>query len=271
MDWPANEPSRRQMEQTLQSQIESIKEADLLIGIPSYNSAQTIGPVVRAVTAGLHKYFPGVKAVLINSDGGSTDGTREEVERTQVEEFKILFTSHPVHPIHQIAPPYHGIPGRENAFRTIFEATQGVNARACAVVDTDLKSITPEWIGSLLRPVYEEDFDYVGPVYARHKFDGTITNGIVCPLTRALYGKRVRQLIGGDFGLSGRLAQFYLTRDVWETDIARFGIDIWMATLAISEGYKVCQAFVGPKVYDSRGPKGILRRCSLRLFLLSIV
>jgi len=123
------------------------------------------------------------------------------------------------------------------------------------VVDADLRSIAPEWIESLFKPVYEEGFDYVAPVYARHKFDGTITNGIVYPLTRALYGKRVRQPIGGDFGLSGRLAQFFLTEDVWETEVARFGIDIWVTTIAICEGYKVCQAFLGPKVYESKGPE----------------
>jgi hypothetical protein len=105
---------------------------------------------------------------------------------------------------------------------------------------------------SLLRPVYEEGFDYVVPIYARHKFDGTITNGIVYPLNRALYGKRVRQFIGGDFGFSGKVANFYLTKEVWETDLARFGIDIWMTTLAISEGYKVCQSFLGPKIYEAK-------------------
>jgi len=243
------------MEESFHAEVAQTKEAELLIGIPSHNSAQTIGPVVRAVIAGLNRYFPGVKAVLIHSDGGSTDGTREEVERARVEEFKILFTSHPVHPVHQIAPPYHRIPGKENAFRTIFEATQLLNAKACALVDSDLKSITPEWVELLLRPVYDGGFDYVVPIYSRHRFDGTITNGIVYPLTRALYGKRVRQPIGGDFGLSGRLTQYYLTKEVWEMDVARFGIDIWMTTLAITEGYKVGQAFLGPKIYGPKGPE----------------
>jgi hypothetical protein len=94
----------------------------------------------------------------------------------------------------------------------------------------------------------------VAPLYARHKFDGTITNSIVYPLTRALYGKRVRQPIGGDFGFSGELANFYLTKDVWETDVARFGIDIWMTTLAIAEGYKVCQSYLGAKIHDAKDP-----------------
>jgi glycosyltransferase involved in cell wall biosynthesis len=242
------------MEKLFEIQLKEIKEADILIGIPSYNNSRTIGHVVRAVMAGLAKYFPKAKAVLVNSDGGSTDSTQEEVKKVGIEDFKMILTSHPVHPLHKIVTPYHGITGKGSAFRTIFEAAKLLNAKACAVVDSDLRSITPEWMELLLRPIYEEGFDYVAPLYARHKFDGTITNSIVYPVTRALYGKRVRQPIGGDFGFSGRLATFYLTKDVWETDVARFGIDIWMTTLAIAEGYKVCQSYLGAKIHDAKDP-----------------
>jgi glycosyltransferase involved in cell wall biosynthesis len=242
------------MEKSIQDQLEGVKEADILIGIPSYNNVRTIGHVVRAVMAGLAKYFPGAKAVLVNSDGGSTDGTQEEVKRVQIEDFKTILTSHPVHPIYKIVTPYHGIPGKGSAFRTIFEVAKSVNAKVSAVVDSDLRSVTPEWVELLIRPIYEEGFDYVAPLYARHKFDGTITNSIVYPLTRVLYGKRVRQPIGGDFGFSGELAQYYLNKDVWETDVARFGIDIWMTTLAIAEGYKVCQSYLGAKIHDAKDP-----------------
>lgn len=242
------------MEKSLQTQLEEIQETDILIGIPSYNNVRTIGHVVRAVTAGLAKYFPGAKAALFNSDGGSTDGTQEEVEKVQIEDFKTILTSHPVHPVHKIITPYHGVPGKGSAFRAIFEAAESLKAKACAVVDSDLRSITPEWMELLLRPIYEEGFDYVAPLYARHKFDGTITNSIVYPLTRALYGKSLRQPIGGDFGFSGQLAKFYLTKEVWETDVARFGIDIWMTTLAIAEGYKVCQSYLGAKIHDAKDP-----------------
>ncbi len=228
--------------------------ADILVGVPSYNNARTIGHVVRAVMAGLAKYFPRAKAVLVNSDGGSKDGTQEEVKKVQIEDFKTILTSHPVHPLSKIVTPYHGIPGKGSAFRTIFEAAVSLGAKACVVVDSDLRSITPEWMELLLRPVYEEGFDYVAPLYARHKFDGTITNSIVYPLTRALYGKRIRQPIGGDFGFSGKLASFYLTQEVWETDVARFGIDIWMTTLAIAEGYRVCQSYLGAKIHDAKDP-----------------
>lgn len=238
----------------IQDSIEEIKEADILIGIPSYNNARTIGHVVRAVQAGLAKYFPDKKAVLVNSDGGSTDGTTDVVQATTVEDFQSILLHHRVSPVFKIATPYHGIPGKGSAFRTIFEIAAALNVKACAVVDSDLRSITPEWIELLIKPVVGGGFDYVSPLYHRHKYDGTITNSIVYPVTRALYGKRIRQPIGGDFGFSGALAKFYLTKDVWETDVARYGIDIWMTTTAVANNFRVCQAFLGAKIHDPKDP-----------------
>lgn len=238
----------------IQDTIEKIKEADILVGIPSYNNERTIGHVVRAVQAGLTKYFPDKKSVLVNSDGGSTDATREVVQNTVLDDVQSIIFSHRISPVFKIATPYHGVPGKGSAFRTIFGIADALNAKACAVVDSDLRSITPEWIELLIKPVIDSDFDYVAPLYHRHKYDGTITNSIVYPITRALYGKRVRQPIGGDFGFSGRLAKFYLTKDVWETDVARYGIDIWMTTTAIANNFKICQSFLGAKIHDPKDP-----------------
>jgi glycosyltransferase involved in cell wall biosynthesis len=238
----------------ISEQLGSIKTADILVGIPSYNNARTIGHVVRAVQAGLAKYFPERKAVIVDSDGGSTDGTAELVRNSAIENYQSILLHHRVEPVFKMAVPYHGIAGKGSAFRTIFELAEALNVQACAVVDSDLRSITPEWVELLLKPVLLEGFDYVAPLYHRHKYDGTITNSIIFPLTRALYGKRVRQPIGGDFGFSGRLARHYLTKDVWQTDVARYGIDIWMTTEAIANDFKVAQAFLGAKIHDPKDP-----------------
>jgi len=238
----------------IREKLEDIKEADILVGIPSYNNARTIGHVVRAVKAGFAKYFPDRKCVLVNSDGGSTDGTMDVVQNAAIEDFQSILLHHRVRPAFKITTPYHGIPGKGSAFRTIFEIADILNVKACAVVDSDLRSITPEWIELLIKPVVEGNLDYVAPLYHRHKYDGTITNSIVYPLTRALYGKGIRQPIGGDFGFSGKLARFYLSKDVWETDVAKYGIDIWMTTTAIANNFKVCQSFLGAKIHDPKDP-----------------
>jgi hypothetical protein len=68
----------------------------------------------------------------------------------------------------------------------------------------------------------------------------------------------VRQPIGGEFGFSGRLAAHYLSRPVWESDVARFGIDIWMTTTAVADDFRVCQSFLGAKIHDPKDPSADL-------------
>jgi hypothetical protein len=41
---------------------------------------------------------------------------------------------------------------------------------------------------------------------------------------------------------------------VWESDVARFGIDIYMTTTALVGGRKVMQAFLGAKIHDPKDP-----------------
>lgn len=236
--------------QDLASRIREIGSADLVVGIPSYNNARTIGHVVRMVEAGLEMYFPDRKTVVMNADGGSTDGTQEAVRSAASDPGSVLTTAAPA----RIVTAYPGIPGKGSAFRAIFETARALGAKACAVVDSDLRSITPEWMDLLIGPVLREGYDFTAPFYLRHKYDGTITNSMVYPLTRMLYGRRVRQPIGGDFGFSGELAAHWARQPVWETDVARYGIDIWMSTTALAGGFKVCQAFLGAKIHDAKDP-----------------
>ena len=241
-------------ETSVEGRLAELAEVDVIVGIPSFNNAGTIGHVVRAAAAGLAKYFPERRALIVNSDGGSADGTRDVVASSEFGSPGTILISHKTTPIQKIVTPYHGIPGKGSAFRAIFAIAERLKAKACAVVDSDLRSINPEWIHLLIGPVLLEGFEFVAPLYLRHKYDGTITNSIVYPLTRALYGKEVRQPIGGDFGLSGRLASHYLAKKVWDSDVARFGIDIWMTTTAIADGFKVCEAFLGAKIHNAKDP-----------------
>ena len=121
-------------------------------------------------------------------------------------------------------------------------------------MDSDLRSILPEWIELLAGPILKGGYDYVAPLYSRHKHDGTITNTVTYPLTRALYGLRIRQPIGGDFGVSGDLVRHYLESPGWTPDVSKFGIDVWMTTTALTGGFAVCQARLGAKVHDPKDP-----------------
>ena len=223
--------------------IEEIESADILMGIPCYNNERTIAHVIQMVTHGLAKHYKDQRSVIFVADGGSTDDTREVAREFQIKPWQ-----------EKVVSIYRGPGGKGTALRSVFEAANRLKVGACAVVDSDLRSITSDWVQYLLDPVLSRDYQFVSPVYLRHKYDGTITNSIVYNITRALYGKRIRQPIGGDFAISREVAKFYAEQDIWETDVARFGIDIWMTTNAITQGFRICQSNLGAKIHDAKDP-----------------
>jgi len=242
----------------VRDQIARLGEADIMVGIPSFKNAATIGYVVKAAQAGLVQYFPDLRPVVVNSDAGSPDGTASVVIETEppeyIEQILLVRSSHKLQRVSLTYPEINGVGGKGAALRTIFEIADALKVQALVVVDSDLRSIVPEWIELLAGPILKGGYDFVAPLYARYKYDGTITNTVTYPLTRALYGHRIRQPIGGDFGVSGDLVRHYLTLDDWTDDVSKFGIDIWMTTSALAGGFAVCQTRLGAKIHDPKDP-----------------
>jgi glycosyltransferase involved in cell wall biosynthesis len=221
---------------------DNVREAEIIVGIPSYNEADTIAVPTDTAARGLMEFFPTAKSVIINVDNDSPDGTRQAFMDTPTKVPKVY-----------ISTP-KGVRGKGNNLRNLFKAAVELDARAVAVVDADLQSITPQWIQFLIEPLMGR-YDYVTPIYLRHKYDGTITNHIAYPMVRTLGGVRVRQPIGGDFGFSGRLARAFLAEKLWNDKVANFGIDIWMTIIAVARQFNVCQAFLGtPKIHRAKDP-----------------
>ena len=242
----------------VREQIARLGRADIMVGIPSYKNAATIGHVVRAAHAGLVQYFPDHRPVLVNADAGSPDGTGRVVIETEPPDYvESILLVRPANKLDRVTltyPEIDGVGGKGAALRTIFAMAAALDVEALVVVDSDLRSIGPEWIELLAGPILKGGYDFTAPLYSRHKHDGTITNTFTYPLTRALYGLRIRQPIGGDFGMSGDLVRSLLARNDWTPDVSRFGIDIWMTTSAITGGFAVCQARLGAKVHDPKDP-----------------
>ena len=225
---------------------DGIKEADIVVAIPSYNEADSIAFPTTQASIGLKRYFSDRRCVIINCDNNSPDNTKDVFLNTPTDVPKIYIST----------PP--GIKGKGNNFKNLFRKVLELGAEAVVVVDADLKSITPQWIKNLGEPLYM-DFSYVTPLYVRHKYDGTITNGIAYPMCRALYGRRIRQPIGGDFGFRSELANVYLESETWNEAVANFGIDIWMTTIALTQRIQVCQSYMGrPKIHRPKDPAASL-------------
>ena len=218
-----------------------VKQADLVVGIPSYNEADNIFFVAEQIDKGLTKYFKQYKAVIINVDHNSPDNTKGAFLSAKTKTAKIYIST----------PP--NLPGKGNGFYNLFKFAKNLKTQAIVVVDADLKSISPEWIKWLITPILQ-GIDYATPFYSRCEYDGTITNNICYPLIYGLFGYNIRQPIGGDFSFSSKLLEYWL-KQRWHKTVYQYGIDIFMTMNAILGGFKIAQAGLGAKIHKPSAPK----------------
>ena len=225
----------------------NVGQVDILVAVPTHNHGHTVGPVVQAVRAGLLQYFPRARAVIINADGGSSDGTPELVRAASISDATISSDVRALRTLHSISTQYTGGPANGIALHTILAAADLLQARACAVVSPESTTLEPQWMERLLKPVLSDDRDLVLPVYRRHKFDGLLIQNLVYPMTRVVYRCPVREPYPADFGFSGALGSHFLAQDIWGHAQGRKGTELWFTLLALAERFKVVQSFLGTK------------------------
>lgn len=231
-------------------QLVSVGEVDLLVGIPSHNDCQTIGNVVRAAEESLLRTFRRQRTVLVHVDAGSRDGTPQAVREAS------LLGSNGIESLRTlrwITTNTGSTADGFTALRTILAAADLLHAKACAVVSASVGGIASSWIDSLLDPVFRDNYDFVAPLYARHRFDGLLTRNLLYPLGRALYGKPVRELRSTEFAFSGRLASDCLNSADWDQEGLQSGPETWMAIRAMTNSFQCCQTFLGPKPRSASG------------------
>jgi hypothetical protein len=152
-------------------------------------------------------------------------------------------------PVGAPAPRVPLIPWRESgqsAIEAILRAADAYDVAACALVLADNSAGASDGARHLLAPVLDDGFDFVAPCYAAHRFEGVLTTGVVYPLTRALFGKRLRQPIGNELAISRRLAA-HLLGEGWTADRAHAGAGLWLVTAVLSHEFKVSQAYLGTR------------------------
>jgi len=227
-------------------QLMSVGEVDLLVAVPSYNNADTIGETVRAIEESLQQNFVRDRVAIVNVDGGSTDDTCNVLLRGngRPSAHKGLTS---LRTIRKVSSQYASSPSSGIALRTILAAADLLRASSCAIVSAASTNVTPSWIANLLRP-HRERFDFVAPIYAREKYQGLLARELLYPMSRAIFGLRLRELYADEWGFSGRLASQCLEQNVWQEEAVRARPEAWMGVTAICSGYKCCQAFLGPKV-----------------------
>ncbi|HEX4486440.1 MAG TPA: hypothetical protein VH088_09255 [Terriglobales bacterium] len=224
----------------------NVGEVDILVGLPTYNDAKTVGNVVQAVRAGLLRYFPRARAVVVNADGGSRDGTQELVRAASISDMRHVSNLYALRTLHCISTQYSR-EGNGGALHTILGAAELLRASTLMVISPESANMEPEWVDRLLRPVSKDNFDLITPIYRRHKFDALLMRTLVYPMTRAIYGKRLREPYPTDFAFSGKLAMQVLGEDPSAHEPGYDGAEMRLALSAMSGDFRVGQSFLGTK------------------------
>jgi hypothetical protein len=222
--------------------------ADLAIAVLTYNNADTVKDVVTAAADGVARHFPDLSATLIAADAGSSDATPALVQAAGLPVVTVPYEP----PAGERARvPFHGVPGRGEGLRAVFTAARELRVRALIVLEADVVSATPDWIGELARPILGDKADFLCPAFTRHRWEGTVTRLLLAPLMRALYGRRIHQPYGGEQALSARLIEHLLLHPKWDwrgPDVS----DLWITGAAIADGFAVWEAWLGPYAVRSR-------------------
>lgn len=217
--------------------------ADCVVGLVTHNHAMTVGPVVRAAREALDALAP-ARGLIIVADHESTDGTLERAR--EAAGGTIAEVSYARHPSDALDVPYHGLPGRARALQALLREARAHGARACVVVDARAGGFARNWILAL-EQLAGEALDFVTPFYQRHPAGAGLLNGLVYPVSRALYGARLRSPAATEFGCSARLIDVVLPDPVWDADWGQRAIDLWLPTAAVAGGFRIGEVAAGPR------------------------
>jgi hypothetical protein len=225
------------LKQDIIEKCKELKPVEIIVGVLCKDVETTVLNVLNVINEGLYRYFPDYKKVVVIAEGGSADKTSEVIDLFQ-----------PYNSIGKIVTSDITGGGKGAGVMTILEVAHEIGAKCVVLMDGDLLSIKPGWIQTISNPIIYGRSDLTVPYYIRDKNDGVITNNLVYPFTRALYGIDIRQPIAGEFALSKNLYEVLRKHPLFPPD---FGVDIFIVTVAAAEGMKVKEGLYSLKIHES--------------------
>jgi hypothetical protein len=222
-------------------QLMAAGQADLLVGIPTLNNASTIEPVLAAVHQAIAGGGVERRVLIVNSDGGSDDGTQALVLKASHSHAATLRASHSLRTMHRIVVPYHGLPGKRAAIRTLFAAADLLQTRAVAIVDPSATSPSAESLRALFLVGMDDRTDFVTACPARDPREAPLVTQAVRPLLAAALGASFDDPIGEEFVASGAYVADALRQPVWDDEPLRAGVDLWLRVHALAGPFKTVQ------------------------------
>lgn len=222
--------ARLEIPEETRGRLQQVGRADLLIGIPSLVQTDEMREKVARATERLST----LSAKTVVAYPGTSVVDAAEDEQGVMQENKVQFFHYaPVQSTPKSLPWFE----LSGAYRALFSMAQELDVKACIVVAPDLLAMRGDALHLMFDAVTEKQSDLALALYPFGKFDGLLNTSILAPMSRALYGKRVRYPLATDFAVSARLLGRL-------SDALPAQTVIWPATEAAISDAHICQVHV---------------------------
>ena len=205
----------------------------IAICIPTYNEEDIIAQTVKKIDNALCDFHDYV-CHIVNSDSASLDNTCSVFNMTKTYHKKIQIKSK--------------IKGKGEALINFFRFCVKEQVDYAVTLDADVISMDKTWVTAFLNKLIYEKIDFVTPIYARSRFEGSTTNQFAFPVVYTLTGKCIRQPIGGDFAFNKSYIDF-INKCNFDNNSKKYGIDIFMTLMASIGGFSVSSVNLGEKIH----------------------
>ena len=229
-------------------QVHEADTADLLIAIPTAvnleelraAATETLRRMPAISEPGVEHSLSGLRAAVVYPRAGGGRETESDVSvhldpAGTGSEVRFLPFAPPGEP--SVIP----LLGVSSTYRALFGIARELGVAACAVVGSDLAILKAGQLMPLLAPVLEGGFDLALPIYPLGKFEGLLNSAILAPLTRALYGKRVRFPLAPDSAISAKLLPEF--EQPLQRTASQGQALFWLATEAALRDRRICQVY----------------------------
>jgi glucosylglycerate synthase len=219
-----------------------IESADLVIGILSEVSPEAVSTMCNAL-----RTLPGSLRIAVLQNSDPKNPVPLNSSAAPPNSSSVFFA-----PSLLAKPSGAGPLSMAASYQSIFAAGEKLQSRACCILASRLESEPHQWAYGLAEPLIGGAIDLVVPHYARHKFEGLLNSCIVAPLMRALYGKRLSNPMGPDFGLSRLLVQKLIGKERSARAAANgFHPLVSMTPVALCENLRVAEVHFGTRSYPA--------------------
>ena len=139
--------------------------------------------------------------------------------------------------------------------RAVLGLAASLNARVCIVLGSDLAALDARAIQLFSYAILDRQCGLVMPVYPAARYDGLLNSGLLSPLSRALYGRRIRYPLAFDFAASGSLCAS-LSRSSSLVESAGNSL-LWPVTIAATQHAQAQVGQVHIDVHHSTATAGL--------------